>query len=222
VTTYPLMAEPPSRTGACQDTTAEPSPGIAVTPLGASGAVIAGGIVVAVSVGVWPSEVVVADGVCPSEVVVVAPGGWPSDVVVADGVCPSEVVVVAPGVWPSEVVVVAPGVSPSEVVALTHGVSPSQVADLTHGVSPTEVVALTPRVSPSEVVALTRGVSPTEVVAVVSARVVAVSRGVVWVAVWGAPAFAVGPGWATAAIGLMVATRSAPARPVTNTTALEM
>src|SRR5450631_1854407 len=198
MTTYPLMAEPPSRVGACQDTTAEPSPGIAVTPLGASGAVIAGGIVVAVSVGVWPSEGVVADGVCPSDVVVVAAGVWPSDVVVADGVWPSEVVVVAPGVWPSEVVVVAPGVSPSEVVALT------------------------PRVSPSEVVALTRGVSPTEVVAVVSARVVAVSRGVVWVAVWGAPAFAVGPGWATAAIGLMVATRSAPARPVTNTTALEM
>jgi len=40
MTLYPMMAEPPSLAGASQATTAEPSPGIAVTPVGTPGGVV--------------------------------------------------------------------------------------------------------------------------------------------------------------------------------------
>jgi len=65
MTSYPMMAEPPSLAGASQATTAEPSPGIAVTPVGTPGGVVvvassrgvavvasSGGVVVASSRGV--------------------------------------------------------------------------------------------------------------------------------------------------------------------------
>ncbi|MDR9453509.1 MAG: hypothetical protein RI542_06215, partial [Wenzhouxiangella sp.] len=38
VTSYPVIAEPPSSTGAVQDTVASASPAVAVTPVGALGA----------------------------------------------------------------------------------------------------------------------------------------------------------------------------------------
>jgi hypothetical protein len=94
MTEYPLMAEPPSLAGACQDTTAERSPGIAVTPVGAPGTVLAGGVaglassrVVVVSVGLASSRVVVvAVGLASSRVVVVSVGLASSRVVVAGDV----------------------------------------------------------------------------------------------------------------------------------------
>jgi outer membrane protein assembly factor BamB len=66
MTKYPWMAEPPSLAGAFQDTTAEPSPGIAVTPVGAPGAVVRGvvtGGVVVVSASGGVVVVSASDGV---------------------------------------------------------------------------------------------------------------------------------------------------------------
>jgi len=73
VTMYPVIGEPPLLSGAVQDTTARPFPGIAVTPLGALGAVITvgGTVVVVVGGGVVVVVVVVGGGV----VVVVVGGG---------------------------------------------------------------------------------------------------------------------------------------------------
>jgi len=98
VTMYPVIGEPPLLSGAVQDTTARPFPGIAVTPLGALGAVITVGGTVVVVVGGGVVVVVVGGGV-----VVVVVGGGVVVVVVGGGVV---VVVVGGGV----VVVVAPTV----------------------------------------------------------------------------------------------------------------